>query len=225
MNQPKPTSVEELKQILLKRKITTVRFRLPWKKEEVYNAILASYMAEVEYRHRTFIPDEHTLQHIRLATEWLTADNPRFGMLLCGEPGNGKTTLALAIKSLVHYIYSNDYEHAKDFVQIQAREICDYAKNKEKTFKALWHKDMLLIDDLGTEPSEVLHYGNVLNPVIDLLCSRYDRQLFTIITTNLTPQNIREHYGNRVADRFNEMFERIVFRNSSYRITPNPDTP
>ena len=77
---------------------------------------------------------------------------------------------------------------------------------------------MLAIDDLGTEPAEVLDYGNVLNPAIDLLSARYTDQLFTVVTTNLTPKQIREHYGDRIADRFNEMFERIVFYNSTYRI-------
>ena len=48
--------------------------------------------------------------------------------------------------------------------------------------------DVLGLDDLGTEPSEVLDYGNVYTPVIDLLTKRYEEQLFTIITTNLTPQ-------------------------------------
>lgn len=76
---------------------------------------------------------------------------------------------------------------------------------------------MLAIDDLGTEPVEVLEYGNRLNPVIDLLYKRYDEQLFTIITTNLTPKEIRERYGERIADRLNEMAFRIVFDNETYR--------
>ena len=48
--------------------------------------------------------------------------------------------------------------------------------------------DVLGLDDLGTEPSEVLDYDNVYTPVIDLLTKRYEEQFFTIITTNLTPQ-------------------------------------
>lgn len=77
---------------------------------------------------------------------------------------------------------------------------------------------MLGIDDLGTEPSEVLDYGNIYTPVIDLLTKRYEEQLFTIITTNLTPQQIRRHYGDRIADRLNEMVKKIVFNNCTYRI-------
>ena len=38
----------------------------------------------------------------------------------------------------------------------------------------------------------------------------------TLITTNLTPQQIREHYGDRIADRLNEMVKKIVFSNATY---------
>jgi DNA replication protein DnaC len=76
---------------------------------------------------------------------------------------------------------------------------------------------MLAIDDLGIEPVEVMDFGNVLCPVVDLLTKRYDMQLFTIITTNLTPSEIREKYGDRIADRMNEMMVKIIFNNDTYR--------
>ena len=49
------------------------RFRLPWCFDASVDALTAAYMAEVEYRHRDFIPDEPTKQHIRQAAEWLPA--------------------------------------------------------------------------------------------------------------------------------------------------------
>lgn len=47
-------------------------------------------------------------------------------------------------------------------------------------------KEILAIDDLGTEPREIIEYGNVLSPIIDLISYRYEHQLPTIITSNLT---------------------------------------
>ena len=76
---------------------------------------------------------------------------------------------------------------------------------------------MLAIDDLGIEPAEVMDYGNILNPVIDLISYRYNEQLFTIVTTNLNPKQIRDKYGDRIADRFNEMMKKVIFENDSYR--------
>ena len=73
------------------------------------------------------------------------------------------------------------------------------------------------IEDIGREPTEMLDYGNVLNPIIDLIEYRYNNQLFTAITTNLTSEQISTKYGRRIADRFNEMLEVIIFKNPSYR--------
>ena len=100
---------------------------------------------------------------------------------------------------------------------MDAKYIAYLCKNNYEAYRKLISVDMLGIDDLGTEPSEVLDYGNVYTPVIDLLTKRYEEQLFTVITTNLTPQQIREHYGDRIADRLNEMVKKIVFSNGTYR--------
>ena len=76
---------------------------------------------------------------------------------------------------------------------------------------------VLCIDDVGLEPTEVLDYGNALNPVIEIMEQRYRQQLFTFITTNLTPAQIREKYGDRIADRFNETMKCIVYKNPTFR--------
>lgn len=80
-----------------------------------------------------------------------------------------------------------------------------------------WRKDILAIDDLGTEPREIIEYGNVLSPIIDLISYRYEHQLPTIITSNLTPQQISELYGKRIGDRLKETTEIVPFLNGSYR--------
>ena len=76
---------------------------------------------------------------------------------------------------------------------------------------------MIGIDDLGNEPAEILEFGNPIYPIVRLIEHRYNTQAFTFITTNLTPKEIREKYGARIADRFNEMLHVIVFRDISYR--------
>lgn len=76
---------------------------------------------------------------------------------------------------------------------------------------------MIAIEDMGREPIEVLDYGNVLNPVVDMLEYRYNLQLFTFITTNLTKSQIREKVRQPHRDRFNEMLEVIIFKNETYR--------
>jgi DNA replication protein DnaC len=70
---------------------------------------------------------------------------------------------------------------------------------------------------MGLEPTEILDYGNAINPVIEIMEQRYKQQLFTFITTNLTPSQIREKYGDRIADRFNETTKCIVYTNPTFR--------
>ncbi len=54
----------------------------------------------------------------------------------------------------------------------------------------------------------------MISPVVELLEYRYAQQLFT---ANLSPREIRDKYGNRVADRFNEQMHVITFQDHSYR--------
>ena len=99
---------------------------------------------------------------------------------------------------------------------VDAKEVAQYSRDY-KSFRELRNRPMLAIEDIGREPTEMLDYGNVLNPIIDLIEYRYNNQLFTAITTNLTSEQISTKYGRRIADRFNEMLEVIIFKNPSYR--------
>ena len=99
---------------------------------------------------------------------------------------------------------------------VDAKELVQVSRNI-RDFNDLRRKSMLAIDDMGKEPAEVLDYGNVTNPVIDMIEYRYHHQLFTVITTNLDPEQIKKKYGTRVADRFREMLHVIVFQDISYR--------
>ena len=76
---------------------------------------------------------------------------------------------------------------------------------------------IMIVDDLGTEPREVMEFGNVYTPLIDLITRRYEEQLYTIFTTNLTPAQLKEKYGKRIVDSLNEMVKKVVFENESYR--------
>lgn len=216
---PQRINVEELKRFLLQRRPMKARFKLSISEDEAYAYLLASVMAEVEYRHRTFITNEDMEAQIHELAKWLTSPSTSFGILLCGGCGNGKSTMLKAFQQLLNYLnIQKPYNDGTYRIQIvDAKYIAHLCKNNYDAYRKLISVDMLGIDDLGTEPSEVMDYGNVYTPVIDLLTKRYDEQLFTIITTNLTPLQIREHYDDRIADRLNEMVKKIVFKNGTYR--------
>ena len=221
MESTNPTTkinVERLKLALLQRKPTTNRFNLPMTCSQAKDSMKAAVMAEVERRQMKFAENEALDKQLSLMAEWLTTNDHRFCLLLCGKCGNGKSTLVKAFQNLLNLLGLRDeYGNTIGFSIVDAREIAWMCRDRHQEWRALSRRNMLAIDDLGTEPVEIQDYGNHLSPVIDLLYKRYDGQLFTIITTNLTPKEIRERYGERIADRLNEMAFRIVFDNDTYR--------
>lgn len=207
-----------MKSQLLSRKITKARFKFPCTEEQAVDIMTAAYQSEVEYRRRKFVLDNDTAANIGKFAKFLTSDTSKFGIMFSGTCGNGKTTLLYAFQSALNFMRDWDVFEDKNvgISIVDAKEVTAYAKDI-KQFHQLRSRDMLAIEDMGREPLELLEYGNVLNPVIDLLEYRYNQQLFTAITTNLTPKEIREKYGSRIADRFNEMFDKIIFNNATYR--------
>ena len=184
--------------------------------------MIAAYEAEVEFRHGTCRLDENTTKAISSLAECLTKQSPKFGLMFCGTCGNGKTTMLFALRSAISYlaragyIQTDNSTESSSLLVVDAKDIVSYAREPNE-MKKLAARRMLAIEDLGKEAAEVLDYGNVINPAVDLLEKRYDNQLFTVITTNLRAREIREKYGDRIADRFNEMLDVIIFKGNSYR--------
>lgn len=204
--------------MLLQRKITKDHFRLPYTKEQAYDLMRAAYMAEVEFRHREYKEDEHVVANLRSVASYLTDEGSRFGIMLCGVCGNGKTTMLYAFQNMLNYLIDrNIFDKEKVGIRIiDAKEILSLGKD-DREFSRIRADKMIGIEDLGKEQTGVMDYGNLINPVIDLLEYRYNQQLFTFITTNLTPKDIRKKYGNRIADRFNEMLHVVIFGGKTYR--------
>lgn len=188
-------------------------------------ALYASMRASVEQRRGKMVMDDATRSHIVKAARWLTDTEGKFGLMMCGLYGNGKTTLGMAIAHLIDYVTERElgYSQRKRMKVKKAKEIasmCALAskfKDSRDDYQDLFCCEMLMIDDLGEEPKEVLNYGQPQTPVIDVLSERYDRQLLTVVTTNLTNEQLGDKYGGRMYDRFREMFSIIAFTNESYR--------
>lgn len=119
--------------------------------------------------------------------------------LFCGKTGVGKTFLTQCIANsmiqkgkFVSFVASTELNNM--FLQYHI------APNDEKlTFwQMITEPDLLVIDDLGTEP---LLKNVTINYLIALLNERFMAQKTTIISTNLSPDQILSHYGDRVFSR------------------------
>lgn len=154
---------------------------------------------------RAFLRGNRT-QHDEVLVDveaWMASGKP--GLLLMGTVGTGKTTIAHALRcAWVHYltvarVYSCDWIAS----QVEA--------DKSWTREIAGEKGLVILDDLGTEKRV---YGEEVLPQI--IYARYARGQYTVITTNLTLEQIRSRYGERIADRL-RTYSRIVMNYNSLR--------
>lgn len=185
--------------------------------DEAEELLTQAVISEVGFRGNAFMDSLHQKEVIRQAAEWCV-DTKKVGLMLCGIPGNGKTTLMNAICQMFRLFDFKDTYGDTAYMRMEsAVDIANMAKTKYDKFKKLCSAPMLAIDDFGEEPAEVLEYGNVLSPITEMLSIRYNERLLTVLTTNTAANRIRERYGDRIADRFNEMMKVIIFTAPSYR--------
>ena len=197
----------------------TESFKLPLSVDEAEAYIRGAFEAQVELRGGEVQYDEMTTKNLRLIAETLTGDGHKFGLLLAGTCGNGKTTTMRAVQSVVKLLNNTYYNRSGQRIGnrlLEAKEITGLS-DKDGQLTVYKTVPVLFLDDLGREPTEVLKYGNVTSPITELLEYRYNQRLTTIVTTNLEPSEIREKYGDRIADRFNEMFALVRYTGTSYR--------
>lgn len=238
MENSKPTlqintqHVEELMSAITPRLTTAARFRFNLTPQDALDLLTAAYRYEVQRRQRQFVLDANTESNLISLACYLTQPVPKFGVMCCGTCGNGKTTLLYAFQRVVNYLHdrhhfsfldSENRQFKASMEIFRAKEIAQLSRD-QKQFREIVQRPMLAIDDMGTEAAEVYDYNNINTPVADVIDYRYNHQLFTFITTNLVAKQkddkdvtIRMKYGDRIADRFNEMLHVIIFKDITYR--------
>ena len=183
-------------------------------KETAKMVISSFYALEVHKRQKSLVKSNDLAVVIDKIAEHMT--NPKkAGLFFVGGVGCGKSTMMYALREAHNYLYPSH----KD-IGIVIKDATDIVMQVQKQSATLDYKgmeDMLAIDDLGKEPTQVMVFGSTIQPIVEIFESRYSRMLPMLITTNLETKQIAEKYGKRIADRCNEMFQVIVFPQDSYR--------
>jgi DNA replication protein DnaC len=81
------------------------RFNLPLSEEDAFVSLMSAIKVEVVYRHRDFVATEELNAQVRRLSSFLTQENSKFGILLAGGCGNGKTTIIKALQSLINVLH------------------------------------------------------------------------------------------------------------------------
>ena len=137
-------------------------------------------------------------------------------LLLSGGPGLGKTFLSAAIARVVaDGGFSVVYETAgKIFSDFEAEKFGGGAERTAKYRRC----DLLIVDDLGTE----LVTQFTLSALYALVNGRMLSGLPTVISTNLTTDEIQRRYTAQIASRLLGRYELLVFAGSDIRMQKRP---
>jgi DNA replication protein DnaC len=136
------------------------------------------------------------------------------GLLLKGSVGTMKTTLAAAI--LQEHIalggsglFITMSGLLDNIFTLKAKSLDQWVKFEQQ----IRETPLLVLDDLGAEYTE----GWVMTKVDAIIAERYNRCRSVIVTTNLSAEQLRGVYAERVIDRLRSTLKIINFSGQSLR--------
>ncbi len=139
-------------------------------------------------------------------------------LLLSGNPGLGKTCLSACIaRTVADRGYSVAYETAGHlFTKMERAKFGNDEQARQET-EGYTQCDLLILDDLGTEmPGQ---FTNVA--LYSLINDRLLLGMPTIISTNLTTEDIGKRYTPQIASRLRGSYRRVPFVGDDIRMLKN----
>ena len=126
-------------------------------------------------------------------------DSKRKNFVFLGTTGTGKTMIALSAAARVakrgyNVLFLTSFELNNVFLEYHSL----FSAERNVLMDSLVKADLLVIDDLGAEQN----FRNVTNHyLVSLLGERNLKNLSTIVTTNLTSDEILARYDERIFSR------------------------
>ncbi len=164
-------------------------------REEIKEMFIKSF----EYYDRTVEKYEHLPAYDEII-DWMVDTKGR-GLMLMGECGLGKSTILNFVIPAIFRTKTN-----KILRSVPAKELGAVDRNKAP---------FIIIDDLGTE-SIKNDYGTKIDAVADAISYAEDSSKTLLITTNLTPQALKERYDERTLDRLRKC-KVVIIKGKSFR--------
>lgn len=161
---------------------------------------------------RYFLGDDAKwLQGYDEIATWLS-DNQCRGLLLYGANGRGKTIMCYKIiPTLIEY-----YHKEVSTIKLSASSLHYFASDeRNKTYDFLLAR-VVFIDDFGVE-SITSNYGMKRDVFSELVDEAEKQQKILVLTTNLTPDEIKQRYGLRTLDRLQAITRAICLNGESMR--------
>lgn len=135
-------------------------------------------------------------------------------VLMYGGTGLGKTHLSLAIASeVLKKGYSVAYDSTINYLRQIENEHFGRDDAAKDTLGIILNADLLILDDLGAEHDSKFYVATIYN----IINTRLNRSLPTIINTNLSHHDIENRYDARIASRIGTIFDYLKFMGTDIR--------
>ena len=139
-------------------------------------------------------------------------------LLIYGNPGVGKTFLTNCIaRELLNTAHTVLYLTAFQLFSILEKNTFEKSKEDYETseqFNGIMNCDLLIIDDLGTE----LNSGFVSSQLYLIINERYLSRKSTIISTNLSLDDMKRLYNERVFSRITSNYKLLKIVGDDIRL-------
>ena len=164
-------------------------------KEELKEMFIKAF----KYYDRTIDKYDHLTAYDEII-DWMVDTKGR-GLMLMGECGLGKSTILNYVIPAIFRTKTN-----KVLRSVPAKELAAIERNVAP---------FIIIDDLGTE-SIKNDYGTKIDAVADAISYAEDSSKTLLITTNLSPNSLKERYDERTLDRLRKC-KVVIIKGKSFR--------
>ena len=206
-----------------KKRIDEIRLSFPFRYDDYLKLFVESASCVLSNRRESssFVVDKWNEPFLQQLYLYLTL-NKQFngdlhkGIMLLGKFGCGKTLIMQALMGMYNTVIQTLYIQRPLLKLYKAIELQDELEEKSVQQYA---KLPLIIDDFGREPKQIMVFGNLRSPLIELLSTRYDNAAWTHGTSNFTLDVLssEKFYGKMLGDRFISMFNFIELKGDSRR--------
>lgn len=161
---------------------------------------------EEKYRQSTFAADNGSCPEAIAAAKWYVENFPALfsenkGMIFSGSVGTGKTFAACCIANAL--IYTNRRVFVREAASL-IQDIADFNK-KDRTLEDIKKPDLLVIDDFEANQNSEFAVAKLC----EIVSARYNTVKPFIITTNLTPKEIKD-YAKSISPEQARIYDRAV---------------
>lgn len=172
-----------------------VHFNIPNSREVLYSAI--RYFVSLEKKEAVWLPEYEKV------ASWLSGNDGR-GLFLYGNCGRGKSILCRYALPAILLKYAGKVVSVFDI------------QDMNKDVDLVLSKHIISLDDIGTEEISI-KYGERRMAFAEIMDAAEKHGKLVIVSTNLSEDDLRERYGDRVLDRIKATTTRVLFKGESLR--------